>query len=70
MVLIIIIHHQNLVLVIEFDTKPTCYEAPSNVVEEFSGRKCNTQIKDGEVLSGSTVLVDWSKLIQKEQVLS
>lgn len=44
--------------VIEFDTKPTCYETPSNVVEEFSGRKCNTQIKDGEVLSGSASLVD------------
>lgn len=44
--------------VIEFDTKPTCYEVPSNVVEEFSGRKCNTKIKDSKVLSGSASLVD------------
>ena len=30
--------------VIEFDTKPTCYESPSGVTDEITGRKCNSQI--------------------------
>ncbi|MGE0793544.1 MAG: lectin-like protein, partial [Candidatus Woesearchaeota archaeon] len=32
--------------VIEFDTKPTCYEAPSTVTGEITGRVCNSQVWD------------------------
>jgi len=31
---------------IEFDTKPTCYEAPSTVTGEITGRVCNSQVWD------------------------
>lgn len=32
--------------VIEFDTKPTCYEEPSTVTGEITGRVCNSQVWD------------------------
>lgn len=31
---------------IEFDTKPTCYEAPSPITGEITGRVCNSQVWD------------------------
>lgn len=31
---------------IEFDTKPTCYETPSTTTDEIDSPKCNTQIYD------------------------
>lgn len=31
---------------IEFDTKPDCYDAPTNVVDTFTNAKCNTQVYD------------------------
>jgi conjugal transfer mating pair stabilization protein TraN len=44
--------------VIEYDTKPECYEEPSNVTDEISGLKCNTQIYDTttEILSMGNTL--------------
>lgn len=32
--------------VIEFDTKPTCYDEPSKVTGEITGRVCNSQVWD------------------------
>lgn len=31
---------------VEFDTKPTCYETPSTATDEIDSPKCNTQIYD------------------------
>lgn len=31
---------------VEFDAKPDCYDAPTNVVDTFTNAKCNTQVYD------------------------
>lgn len=35
--------------IIEFDTKPICYNDPSNVTDEITGRVCNSQVWDSVI---------------------
>ncbi|WP_420061081.1 conjugal transfer protein TraN (plasmid) [Aliarcobacter butzleri] len=60
--------------IIEFDSKPICYENPTNITDEISGRVCNSQIWDTVlgVTDGTTMqcLEDINKIEYCPQSLS